>query len=226
MAAQRISRADVARYADSVTRIAEAPKARLLAALQSLEWEDVTRDANDAVALMKAACASGSDMAAVSSAEFYKALRRDALGGQWATLAVSGHDGKATEGAVRAFVEHVMHGERDVFERQCLDRYEYEVRNAARHCIAENARRDTARVGYALVPSSGGCCAYCSELASLGFVEQWADWDGTVHEHCNCTTVPGFEGETEIAGYDPDDYIEHEGETVIDGKYYPYEMPF
>lgn len=213
---QTVSQRTLSRYRGAIDKLADDPKKIILGALRTLEWNDVTADANTAVSIMRQACTSGTDLAAVASAEFYKAMRRDALGGQWATLAASGFDPKANEGAVRAFVNDVLAGNVDVFERKCLGRYEYEVLNSARNCIVYNAQRDTAEVGYALVPE-GDCCAYCAELASFGFVEQWGGWNGTVHEHCRCMTVPGFEGQTIIDGYEPKDY------TGIESV---YDMPF
>lgn len=218
----QVTRRQLNAYREGISRIANAPKARLLAALQTLEWNDVTRDANMAVSLMRSACQSGSDLAAVAASEFYTAMRGSALGGQFSAIAASGFNGDATEGAVRAFVESVMHGDVAGFEDHCLARYDAEVRNAARHCIDENARRDRAEVSYALVPQ-GDCCDYCAELAALGFNGNWGNWDGHVHEHCSCVTVPGFDGQTTVEGYDPDRYAE---QVAASGSDELYEMPF
>ena len=199
-----VSKQTLRRYSDAVTRLATQPKGNLLIALQSLEWQDVTADANRAVAIMQAASGSGSNLAAVASAEFYKSLRHAAIGGKYPAIAVSGWVPEATEGAVRSFVWDVIDGNRDVFESKCLDRYEYDVRNSAKRCIGYNAQRDPARVRYAVVPS-GECCDFCAMLASRGFVYHDADSCEDIHPHCTCSAVPDF---AEVKGYDPESYYE------------------
>ncbi len=218
-----VTRSNLRDYRRSLNAIADRPKAGLVEMLSRLDWEDITADANTAVQIMRTAGQIGADTAALSAAEFYKYLRRKALGGEWASLASSGYNPDAMEGAVRAFVQIIVDGEPpDRFIEHCITRYDNEVRNAARHCIDSNMRRDSARVEYALVPE-GDCCDYCAEIAAIGPSENWGDWDGHVHEHCNCVTVPCFEGNTEIEGYDPDRYAEQVAEAD-DGEL--YDLPF
>ena len=209
---------DLARYQTSLDQIAAQPKAKLRELLERLDWEDVTADANKAVEIMRAVCQVGTDLSAVSSANFYQFVRRLSLHEEFTALAMSGFDPAATEGAVRYFVTSVLKDDQAMFVSKCLDRYDYEVRLAARKCTQANANRDTAMAGYALVPEPGAC-EFCEYLASLGFIENWTDGDVEIHEHCRCTTVPGFEGKTEIEGYEPSEI------EVTDGELYD-DIPF
>ena len=208
---------DLGRYQASLDQIAAQPKAKLAELLESLSWEDVTADATRAVELMRAACQVGTDLSAVSSANFYQFVRRLSLNEDYVALALSGFDPAATEGAVRYFVTDVLKGDPAMFVTRCLDRYDYEVRLAARRCTQANANRDSAMAGYALVPEAGAC-DFCEYIASLGFIENWHDGDVEIHEHCRCTTVPGFEGKTEIEGYEP-------ASIDVDGELYD-DLPF
>ncbi len=217
-----VTRSNLNRYRSSIDAIADRPKAGLVEMLNRLDWEDVTDCANKAVQIMRAAGQIGSDTAAVSAAEFYKHIRRNMVGGEWATLARSGYDADAMEGAVRSFVATIFRdGNADMFVEHCIARYDSEVRNAARRCIDENMRRDSVRAEYALVPD-GECCDLCAELAAIGPSANWGDWDGHVHEHCRCVTVPVFEG-GEIEGYSPDRYAEQLADTASGDL---YDLPF
>lgn len=199
-----ISRELVQRYRKSLDAIADKPKPAIRATLEKLGWEDITLDANKAVAIMQAACQAGTDLAAVSSSNFYKRIRKLSLGGDTSALALSEYNPEATEGAVRYFVEAVVQGDNALFVEKCLARYDYEVRLAARHCTQANARYDSAEVKWALVPEAG-CCEYCQMIADLGFIDNWSG-EVEIHEHCRCTTVPGFDGNTKIEGYSDGEY--------------------
>ena len=67
------------------------------------------------------------------------------------------------------------------------------------------AQNDPTRPKYARVPQ-GKTCAFCSMLASRGFVYASEDTAGKwnkYHHDCDCKIVPSW-GETKLDGYDPD----------------------
>ncbi len=94
-----------------------------------------------------------------------------------------------------------------VFE--ALDRVvDRSVRGQVRATITHNARRDPAKPRYARVPAGAKTCAFCTILASRGFVYKSAETAGMTtqfHSECDCQIVPEFKkGTARIKGYDPD----------------------
>lgn len=78
-----------------------------------------------------------------------------------------------------------------------------------------NARRDGAE--FAWVPT-GDTCAFCITLASNGWQNaRKADHAEHIHSNCDCTYAIRYNGDTNVAGYDPDKYYEQyknaEGDT-------------
>ena len=68
-----------------------------------------------------------------------------------------------------------------------------------------NVQQDPSRPRYARVPQ-GKTCAFCTMLASRGFVYASEDTAGKWHKYhhdCDCKIVPTW-GETRIDGYDPE----------------------
>ncbi len=81
-----------------------------------------------------------------------------------------------------------------------------QVKRAANRTMRQNCERDG--VKYARVPTGAETCGFCIMLASRGFVYSTAQAAGELdhyHRSCDCKIVAGFDGETEIEGYDPDE---------------------
>jgi hypothetical protein len=81
------------------------------------------------------------------------------------------------------------------------------VVNTSRDTIRGNAFRDKAKPTYARVPQ-GKTCAFCTLLASRGFVyatrESAGEFD-KYHKKCDCTAVASFTDEADIPDYKPGD---------------------
>lgn len=80
---------------------------------------------------------------------------------------------------------------------------------SGRQTVARNVQLDPSRPRFARVPTGAKTCAWCSMLASRGFVYLTRETAGIVaddyHDDCDCQIVPTFDGESaHIAGYDPD----------------------
>lgn len=63
----------------------------------------------------------------------------------------------------------------------------------------------------ALVPQGQTTCAFCTMLASRGFVykfENLADAYLKTHNHCDCLLVPSWSSDPRVEGYDPDSLFE------------------
>lgn len=82
------------------------------------------------------------------------------------------------------------------------------VAYSGRGTVARNVELDPRRPRYARVPSGSKTCAWCSMLASRGFVyrnEVTAGSAHDFHDDCDCAVVPEWgQGPAYIEGYDPD----------------------
>lgn len=82
------------------------------------------------------------------------------------------------------------------------------LRNRGRQAISDLVERDPIRPRWARVPR-GRTCAWCSMLASRGWVYTSADTAGAVansfHADCDCQIVPNWDkAKANIRGYDPE----------------------
>jgi hypothetical protein len=80
---------------------------------------------------------------------------------------------------------------------------------SGRTTVARNVQLDRERPRFGRVPTGAKTCAWCSMLASRGFVYLTKDTAGIVasdyHDDCDCQIVPEWDsGSSHIAGYDPD----------------------
>ena len=83
------------------------------------------------------------------------------------------------------------------------------VKQAGVDTTVQNAIRDG--VQWAWVPN-GDTCAFCITLASQGWMpasrdQLNGDHAEHVHANCDCTFAIRFDGESGVAGYDPDKYL-------------------
>lgn len=102
--------------------------------------------------------------------------------------------GKLVQGELPSFVKDVTDLSRFYVKRSAFD-------NMVKNCTENDIR-------YARVPSGRETCAFCFMLSSRGFVYHteltaMGKSGHGVHQHCDCIIVPGVEGVTKIAGYDP-----------------------
>lgn len=81
------------------------------------------------------------------------------------------------------------------------------VKQGGRDAIRYNAKRDPKKPRYARVPE-GPACAFCTMLASRGFIYQNEDTAGGLgqyHNDCHCEIIPSWDGDKPyVEGYDAD----------------------
>lgn len=80
---------------------------------------------------------------------------------------------------------------------------------SGRQTVARNVQLDPSKPRFGRVPTGAKTCAWCSMLASRGFVYMTRESAGMVasdyHDDCNCQIVPEWDGsDAAISGYDPD----------------------
>ena len=189
-------------YSKSLNEISDQSKLALIAALERIDYTQPIEDIREAVIkIMSAACAASTSVTAQMAAQFYNGLRTIMGGSGFNAVANSMRNPDATDGAVQAFIQTLVDGgEPDDFIAKCVGRLDYENRKAAKECIAHNARNDTIKPLWALVPTGDETCEYCTILASFGFVHSKSVVAHT-HENCNCRLVPSWNIKTTIDGY-------------------------
>ncbi|MBQ9005348.1 MAG: hypothetical protein IJ092_03125 [Atopobiaceae bacterium] len=204
---QTIPASWVRAFSASLSQLSGRMRAMLEAELLEVDYSDVAEAREQVVEIMETYCGLSADAASEIAVEFYDGIREAHLGERLgAEPAVSRRPG-GIEGAVRAFAQDLADGKPpERFRRKCLDRLDYETRLAANECVRANAERDPARPRYARVPSGNETCRFCIMLASRGFVYRSEGLAWHAHANCDCVIVPGFEGMTEVEGYDPEYY--------------------
>lgn len=80
---------------------------------------------------------------------------------------------------------------------------------SGRETVARNVKLDPSKPRFGRVPTGSKTCAWCSMLASRGFVYMSKKTAGMVasdyHDDCDCQIVPEWDsGSSNIEGYDPD----------------------
>lgn len=180
----------------------------------SAKWPpDQVRDG--LIKVMQALVTQYGDLAATAAAEWYEQLRASQVGGSYTAVTAKPVPPAQVEASVRAAAGHLYKGAPDMALSVLSGALQRYVAGQSRNTIIRNTLRDPKARRFARVPQ-GKTCAWCSLLASRGFVYATAETAGAInrfHDDCDCRIVPGFDGDPpQIDGYDPDalyqDYIE------------------
>lgn len=148
------------------------------------------------------------DVAATIAAEWYEQVRAGQVGGAYNAVTSAGVAEDAVTGGVRYAAGHLFTDNplgTLALISGALQRY---VSYSSRDTVARNAGRDPARPRFARVPTGAKTCAWCTLLASRGFVYLTRDTAGATedyHDDCDCQAVAEFDKDAHhIDGYDPD----------------------
>lgn len=149
------------------------------------------------------------DVAATAAAEWYEAQRAAQIGGSYAAVLGDGIEAAQAEGSVRYAAGHLFGDDPMqtlVLLSGSVQRF---VLYGSRDTIARNAEHDPERPRFARVPTGAKTCAWCSMLASRGFVYMNRETAGIARDHyhddCDCQVVAEFDKDAaHIDGYDPD----------------------
>lgn len=205
-----------------VNALSADAQARVLRVLESIEWTpgNIAECREIIVQALRAIMPTYTDAAAQAGADLYDAVRAAAVGEAMGAAAISGYEPDATEGAVRAFVDHIVkEGDVERFNREVLDRVDYDIRCAENVSVAENAALDPLKPRFARVPTGADTCKFCLMLASRGFVYTSREAASHAHVNCDCRVVQGYDG-MGVEGYDPEAYLEmwRKAEELKDAK--------
>lgn len=203
------TRQDLNRLSDAGRAAVRMAQDDLLAFLAGVDLENVEalRDALHTV--VPALVREYGDVAATAAAEWYEEIRSAQIGGSFAAQLADPFPEAGVHGGVGYAL--AASAPSDIPQRLLgsLQRY---VLYSQRSTVARNAQHDPSRPRFARVPSGAKTCAWCSMLASRGFVYQSEASAGAssvmasdYHDDCDCQVAAEWDRDQHhIDGYDPD----------------------
>lgn len=206
-------------------------QAKALKLLEQIDWSDVAAARQIVVEAINIIVAEYGLASAQAAADFYDASRELCTGEKLGAKAYTDIDPKATEGAIRAFVNKIVkHDDVEGFNQAACSRIDYEMKRSAGHCMMRNGARDPLKPRFARVPSGAETCKFCLMLASRGFVYHSKKSAGALdhyHDGCDCRIVCSWDDDG-AEGYDPDacyhEWIGRENFSIPESKLTGYAL--
>lgn len=201
--------ADVTRLQRSNREVVTLAKRALTQFWESL---DVSRpeQARDALlAFMPVLVEQFGQAAATVAADWYDGIRLRDVGGRFDALLVDPPAAEQVQGTVRYQAGRLFTDQPEIALATLQGSLQRFVANTSRHTLQYNAYRDRARPKYARVPTGSKTCAFCSLLASRGFVyasqrsAKFASDGDKYHDDCDCAAVISFAEDPVLDDYDP-----------------------
>ncbi|QPK80811.1 hypothetical protein G7Y41_07055 [Schaalia sp. ZJ405] len=156
--------------------------------------------------LMPVIASEYGDLAASVSAQWYDKVRPDSARPYSPTIPPPTSP-KDVERSVRTAAHYLFEGDYATSKLILAGMLERHISGRGRETIARNTLADPDAKRFARVPK-GKTCAFCSMLASRGFVyatEESAGKFKKFHSDCDCQIVPAFGNNIpHIEGYDPE----------------------
>ncbi len=205
-----VTRRSITRYSKAVDQAVEAARADLTAFWDTLPFDDPAACRDALADFVPRLAAQYGDVAALAATEWYES-ERDAAGVRSeyrATPAPSALPAQV-EASVRASAGHLWSDQQEKMLSDLMGGLQMWVKDAGRDTVLRNVRRDPANPRWARVPRGAKTCAFCTMLASRGWVYASKKTAGGLgnrfHHDCDCEIVPAF-GDTDpkIDGYHPD----------------------
>ncbi|MFC2756970.1 EndoU domain-containing protein [Propionibacterium acidifaciens] len=202
-----VDRADVTRYTDAARAAVDAAERQLAGFLAGLDLSQPGA-AEALAAYMEALAQQYGTVAASAAADWYEELRAaDGLADGFAALV----DDTLSVDALRASTGYQLrNGDPDALASRLGGVLQRHILGAGRQTIDRNMDADPADVRYARIPRGPKTCAFCSMLASRGWVYRSKETasqrkrGGRYHDRCDCAIVPSWSRRTPtIDGYDP-----------------------
>lgn len=215
-----VTRTDVERMASTIATASDQAKQQVSALMTRLAGQPATVVRDALLDAFPTLLAGFENVGTAAGLEFYDSMRARTRGlpAYKATAVANPTPTAEAVGIARAAARHLFNtdlasevaGERT--RRELSDALGTRTKNAMRQTIKNNAVRDPAYVAYARVPRGAKTCAFCTMLASRGFVYASAKTAGEedkYHHDCDCMIVPSWDAkQAKLEGYDPDGYFE------------------
>lgn len=226
-----IPRAALDYLTEQINACSADAQAKALKLLEKIDWSDVAAARQAVVEAINILVAEYGLASAQAAADFYDASRELCTGEKLGAKAYTDIDPKATEGAIRAFVNKIVeHDDVEGFNRATCSRIDYEMKRSAGHCMTQNGAKDPLKPKYARVPSGAETCKFCLMLASRDFVYHSKKSAGALdhyHDGCDCRIVCSWDDDG-VEGYDPDacyhEWIGRENFSIPESKLTSYAL--
>jgi hypothetical protein len=148
------------------------------------------------------------DIAAEAAAEWYEQVRAQQGLSDYMALTSSAVDPAAVQGSVRYAAGNLFTDDPTKALALLSGAMQRWVMYSGRQTVARNARHDPSKPRFARVPTGDTTCAFCSMMASRGFVyytKQTAGLTDKFHDDCDCQICAEWDRKAaHIEGYDPD----------------------
>lgn len=214
------TRADVEHMASTIATASDQAKQQVGALMSRLAGQPATVVRDALLDAFPTLLAGFENVGTAAGLEFYDSMRARThdLPAYTATAVANPTPTADAVGIARAATRHLFNTDLAPEEaaertrRELSDALGTRTKNAMRQTIKNNAVRDPANVTYARVPRGAKTCAFCTMLASRGFVYATAKTAGEedkYHHDCDCMIVPSWDAkQAKLKGYDPDRYWE------------------
>lgn len=201
------TREELNRYSTATARIVEFARADLNRFWLSLDLArpDAVREA--LLDFVPALVREYGDVAAAAAADWYEQLRAAAVSGNYRAVTGGVISVDQVSQSVRYAAGHLFTDTPEQALAVINGSVQRFVQYSGRETVARNVARDKSRPRFARVPAGATTCAFCSLVASRGFVYHSKKTAGETHKYhddCDCQIVPSWDESPFIDGYDPD----------------------
>jgi len=202
------SRSDVDRLASGSSRVVVLAQRELEAFVRALGSSDPAFIRDALLQFMPELVDRFGDMAASVAADWYESTRFQAVGGSFNARLADPVDPLRVQESTRWAVGPLFEGDPDGMMARLSGSVQRYVMDTSRGTIARNVSIDPRKPRFARVPTGSKTCAWCSLLASRGFVYLSRDTAGAhdhFHDKCDCQIVSTWDDAEAIDGYNPDE---------------------
>ena len=208
------TRADVDRLTAAQRRIVTLARADLEEFFASLNLASPEAAREALLEYAPILVAEYGEASAAVAAEWYEEVRAREVGGRYTARVGGLTPDDAVRGGVRYAAGHLWTESPELTIAVLSGAIQRYIAYGGRDAVARNVATDPARPRYARVPAGRTTCAFCTMLASRGFVyhsEADAQRRGRnqtqdkYHDDCDCQVVMSWDRDRpHIEGYDPD----------------------
>lgn len=203
------TREDLNRYSRAAARISNAARADLEAFFSGLDLSRPEWARDELIEFLPRLTYTYGEATATAAAEWFEELRTGAVGGTYSAILADPMDEARIVGEVRYAAGHLFTDNPQKTLALLSGATQKYVQYMGRATVARNAEHDPRKPRFARVPSGAKTCAWCTMLASRGWVYHSKELAGghghEFHDDCDCQIVPEWERAVHhISGYDPD----------------------
>lgn len=203
------TRHDVDDLGDAGRHVVEMARRDLVAYFASLDLTDPAAVRDALLEFVPILTTEYGEVAAVAAAEWYEEVRAAQVAGTYRAVPGAVAPVEAVQGSVRYAAGHLFGDDPAQALAVISGAIQRHILYAQRDTVARNVKLDPRKPRFARVPMGPKTCAWCSMLASRGFVYLTRETAGIIRDHyhddCDCAIVSSWTaGQSHIDGYDPD----------------------